>query len=246
MKNLWGVLFVLLPLLSFGQGTISDEEQIWKDVVVHIQENHLANVLKKTKFPIKVGNNELSEEQFRELYPSIFSEDILLDFEIGGYEDLDLVSEGVYSYMLIGGEDNFDFADLIFEKVKESWFLVAIDLEKLEQIEGEETLDRTASNSGTVLYSEYCEQTGGQITLFVKDKSELECKENHISVFVENVSVQEIVLTSSGGSLRLEDKATLSYLYNIDCSVDKHFIVVSHRTPEGEYVLLGKLDTPLK
>lgn len=242
MKNLWIVLLLLLPIISFCQGSNSDKEEIWKEVVVHIQRNELSEVLNKTQFPIKVGEDELSKEQFVELYPSIFYKDILSDFEVGGYEGLDLISSGIYSYMLIGRDEKFDFADLVFQKVNESWYLVAVELEKYEQDEIREFVDKTAANSGTVLYSEYCEITGGQITLFLKNKSELACEENHICAFVENVNAKEIILTSSGGSLNLEEKETLSYLYTIDCSVDKHFIAISHRTAEGEYIHLSKID----
>lgn len=245
MKNFWGMLFLWVPILSLGQGTISEKEQLWKEVVVPIQENDVDMVLDKTKFPIKVGGDELSKEEFRELYSSIFYDDVLSDLKMAECEELDWVSNGVYSFTLIGTEETYDFADVLVEKIEGSWFLVAIELEKLEEVESKGIPEGTTSNLGTVLYSEYCKQTGGHVTLFVRNKNELECGENHISLVVENVNAREVVLSVSGGTIRLEDKATLSYVYTVDCSIEKHSIVVSRRNPKREFSTLVKWDIPL-
>lgn len=104
------------------------------------------------------------------------------------------------------------------------------------------TEKQQGENVDSVIYSEYCEFTNGRIILYVKDKSELVCGENHISALVENMDPNQVVLTSSGGSLTLEDKESLSYTYTAECPREKHFIAFSHTTSDGKFVLLAQFD----
>lgn len=130
MKSVFIVLFTLLSTISFGQGSDIERKEIWNEVVIHMRRNELNEIVSTTRFPIKVGENELSEKEFTRLYPSLFDEEILSDFDIG-YEELDWVSNETYTFMLISFDEKFDFADLVFKKLNGSWNLVAIELEKL-------------------------------------------------------------------------------------------------------------------
>lgn len=243
MKNLLIVLVTMLSTLVFGQNSEIEKKEIWKEVIAHIKQGDLKEVVKRTKFPFDLNGEELSKEEFIEEYPSIFPKGILSTFELIDAELLSGRGNGVYAFMLVGRNEKFDFADIIFKKLDGTWYLTSIEIEFLEfDHQPEPVSDQLEHKKGTLVHSEYNELIGGNIFLFVHDKDELTCGSNHISAIVENVQSDEIVFTASGGSISLKYGPVRSYIYTPDCSVDQHFIALTRKTSEGKFIHLTKID----